>query len=167
MMQRKADPQLLLVGILAVLLHTPSPFVEGHYHGSYYCTSIAESLGESFSGNVFLQNESGYDKATEQFGSVNIQINLTNFDDAKVSTPQPICPSSHNNLSVMPRSRVRGITLYEGTRFHEAFFGQGDSLRESFDQEKEIAEFYRDPRNSRKVSTAKVGRLIVPQYVIV
>ena len=69
MMQRKADPQLLLVGILAVLLHTPSPFVEGHYHGSYYCTSIAESLGESFSGNVFLQNESGYDKATEQFGS--------------------------------------------------------------------------------------------------
>ena len=146
-----------------VLLHTAPSLVEGHNRGRYYCTSIAESLGESFSGNVFLQNESGYDKATEQFGSVNIQINLTNFDDAKVSTPQPICPSS----SVMPRSRVRGITLYEGTRFHEAFFGQGDSLRESFDQEKEIAEFYRDPRNSRKVSTAKVGRLIVPQYVIV
>ena len=67
----------------------------------------------------------------------------------------------------MPRSRVRGITLYEGTRFHEAFFGQDDSLRESFDQVKEIAEFCRDSRNSRKVSTAKVGRLIVPRYVVV
>ena len=93
-----------------------------------------------------------------------IQEELTIFWTSKSPTSKP---TNSLIIIIMPRSRVRGITLYEGTRFHEAFFGQDDSLRESFDQVKEVAEFCRDSRNSRKVSTAKVGRLIVPRYVVV
>eukprot|EP00541_Cyclophora_tenuis_P010768 CAMPEP_0116552016 /NCGR_PEP_ID=MMETSP0397-20121206/6261_1 /TAXON_ID=216820 /ORGANISM="Cyclophora tenuis, Strain ECT3854" /LENGTH=66 /DNA_ID=CAMNT_0004076937 /DNA_START=672 /DNA_END=872 /DNA_ORIENTATION=- len=63
----------------------------------------------------------------------------------------------------MPRSRVRGVTLHQGTRFHQAFFGRDSSARENFDQ-KELVSELSTRHHDRKGSTSKVGRSLAPRY---
>ena len=53
--------------------------------------------------------------------------------------------SSRTSANTMPRAennhRHRAITLLPGSPFHEAFFGQDETFRDSFDQERAVAEF--------------------------
>ena len=64
----------------------------------------------------------------------------------------------------MPRqSRVRGITLHEGSPFHEAFFGLDDSLRDNYDHEAMWEAYFKDVSNQRRESTSKAGRFMFPQ----
>ena len=71
------------------------------------------------------------------------------------------------NLKMPRNNRHRAVTLTPGSPFHDAFFGQDDSIRMEFDQEKAVQEFCTPRRlrtRNQRQNSGKSGRPVFPRY---